>query len=136
MIFPNLNASIPPKVEDIRLLRVKRIPPLPQLRDSTQQRGSQSGEQGLGTKKQTESHQEHRQEEQESTNYAKITLNLEKLFQTYSMRKCSTQSDLYLMTLTTSTAWRRHYGVTTYKSLEQLTASPRDRKSTRLNSSH
>ena len=64
-----------------------------------------------------------KQEEQESTNYVKITLDLEKLFQTYSIKKCSDQSDFYSMRLTTSTAWKRHYGVTFYKSLEQWTAS-------------
>lgn len=124
MISPNLNVSIPRMGVYTRHLQVNPTLPSHRLQDYTQQSQSQNGEGELEMKKQTELAQEPRQEEQESTNCAKITLDLEKLFQTYSMQKCLDHSGNYSIVLTTSTAWRRHYGVTTYKSLAQLTASP------------
>ena len=103
--------------------RVNPIPPLQQSQDCTQRRESWSGEKESEKQKPTESLEEPVQEAQESTNTAK-TFSLESMLsQICLMQKCSTQSDHCSTKSTTSTVWKHHYGLTIYKSQEQLTVS-------------
>lgn len=123
MIFPNLNVTHPPMEQgSTRLHRVLPIQASLPLQDYTQQRESQSGEEESGTKKQTESLAKHQQEEQGFTDTVKTIYE-----ETYSKpicltSKCSTPLNPYLTKSTTFTAWKIHSILTTYKSLEQLTA--------------
>ena len=124
MISANLNVTQNPMVRDYtKHHRVNPIPPLRQLQDCTQQRESWNGEKESEKQKQTESQEKQVPEVQESINTAK-TFSLESMLsQICLMQRCSIQSDHCSTKSTTSTVWKHHYGLTIYKSQEQLTVS-------------